>query len=65
MEFSLRYITLYEMVTGERFSPPPAELDTRAYSRESDAIFRARPMVMKFGLALATSGLFGIGALIS
>ena len=26
MEFSLRYITLYEMVTGERFSPPPRNL---------------------------------------
>ena len=25
VEFSLRYITLYEMVTGEHFSPPPPE----------------------------------------
>jgi phosphoribosylaminoimidazole-succinocarboxamide synthase len=29
VEFSLRYITLYEMVTGERFSPPLAEPSTR------------------------------------
>jgi phosphoribosylaminoimidazole-succinocarboxamide synthase len=29
VEFSLRYITLYEMVTGERFWPPPAEPSTR------------------------------------
>ena len=25
VEFSLRYISLYEMVTGERFSPPPVQ----------------------------------------
>jgi phosphoribosylaminoimidazole-succinocarboxamide synthase len=35
VEFSLRYISLYEMVTGERFSPPPPEPPVGVRIREN------------------------------
>jgi phosphoribosylaminoimidazole-succinocarboxamide synthase len=35
VEFSLRYIALYEIVTGQRFEPPPAEPPARERIREN------------------------------
>jgi phosphoribosylaminoimidazole-succinocarboxamide synthase len=42
VEFSLRYVSLYEKVTGERFTAPPPEPAVRARIRENLARYLAR-----------------------
>ena len=40
-EFSLRYIALYETVTGDRFAPPPPEPPAHVRIRDNVASYLA------------------------